>query len=291
MSGFTVRSLWLSCRDTLQAAEIENALPELDWLWQAVFGQDRHVMNPCEPIGLVPAEQLQQLVLRRAEHEPLQYLLGSQPFLDFELAVAPGVLIPRADTECVALQAIALGKKVYADGTMSDGRLLDLCAGSGALALALAVHLQKEVTAVELSDRAFSLLQQNIERVSAQLHCPKVQAVKADIFQFQQTLAPGSVGLIVSNPPYLTESEMRELQPEVQYEPSMALFGGQDGLDFYRHIAVGYREAVASGGVLIFEIGSDQAEAVRRILEQNGWRQVAVLQDEQGRDRCVSAMR
>lgn len=282
----SVRQLWQACRSRLRDAEIENAAQEADWLWQAVCGQDRHLMAPQETLPEAVAQKLWVLVCKRASHMPLQYLLGRWPFLDFELDVGPGVLIPRADTECVAECAVRLAQEIR-----PAGLLLDLCAGSGVLALALATRLNQRVTAVELSAEALPYLSNNTKRVCAQFGVPPVAVVQADVLQFQQTLAPASVGLIVSNPPYLTAQEMTQLQPEVAFEPSMALKGGEDGLLFYRHLARAYREKLVPGGALVLEIGAAQGNSVCSLLEENGWHSIALVQDTAGLDRCVSARR
>ncbi len=289
MSAVTVAALWRQCRALLDAAGIENAAAELDWLWQAAIGTDRHLLRQDAPVDAAKAAALQGLAARRAAREPVQYLLGSWPFLDFELQVAPGVLIPRQDTECVAEQAIALGRQLLAQGVLPGTACVDLCSGTGALALALAVHLHRPVTAVELSPDALPILRANAARVCEQLSAPPVQAVAADVFAFQNTLAPGSVGLLVSNPPYLTGQEMTQLQPEVVFEPAMALDGGVDGLRFYRHIAAAYLGCMAPGGALVLEIGAAQREAVCQLLADAGWQDIRTGRDLAGHDRWVSA--
>ena len=306
------RAVWTECRAVLTAAGIENAGQELDWMWENVFGQGRHLTDPAAPLPPQEVSRLRQMVEQRAQHRPLQYLLGSWPFLDFELRVAPGVLIPRADTECVALHAVECGRRFFdkaqRDGEASAGaasengpsvtpsadealRCIDLCAGSGAIALALAVRLGRPVTAVELSDAALPLLRENVRRVCAKAAVPSVTVVQADIFAYQETLPDGCVGLLTANPPYLTAQEMSALQPEVAFEPAMALDGGADGLDFYRHIVTAYRRCMAPGGTLVLEIGETQGTAVCTLLTENGWQDVRLLQDAAGLDRCVSAVR
>ncbi len=291
MNTLTVAALWRECRARLDAAAIENAGAELDWLWQAALGTDRHLQRPTDPVAATAAEKLRQLVAQRAQHLPVQYLLGRWPFMNFELQVAPGVLIPRQDTECVAETAIALGRQLLDEGVLPGAACVDLCAGSGALALALADHLRQPVTAVELSADALPVLKANVADVCAQFRLPPVRVCHADVFAFQATLAPGSVGLLVSNPPYLTGQEMTELQPEVTYEPAMALDGGADGLRFYRHIAASYVPCMAPGGALVLEIGAAQRQAVCALLSDAGWQDIRAGQDLAGHDRWISARR
>ena len=308
----TVRALWAACRDALAAAGIENAAAEADWLWQAAVGGDRHLFRPEDTVPLPRAEVLRCLTARRAAHEPLQYLLGSWPFLNFEVQVCPGVLIPRQDTECVAEEAIRQGRLLQAQGLLPTaapdagaggqsmpedaadagaGLCLDVCAGSGVLALALAVNLRVPVTAVELSAAALPCLQANAAQVCAQFAAPPVRVVQQDLFAYWQTLAPASVALLVSNPPYLTEEELQSLQPEVEHEPTLALDGGPDGLRFYRCLAQDYRACMQPGGAMVLEIGAQQGAAVCSLLQAAGWRQVRVLRDLAGHDRCICALR
>ena len=298
----TVLTLWRACRAALEAAGIENAAAETDWLWQAAVGSDRHLLRPEEPVAAEKAEALRALIARRAAHEPVQYLLGSWPFLDFEVKVAPGVLIPRQDTECVAEHAVALGEKLLAgeepaartpDGAKPVRELLwlDLCSGSGILALALATRLRVPVTAVELSDAALPILKENVQTVCKRTGAPAVRVEHADLFEYVRTLADESAALIVSNPPYLTQAEMEELQPEVTFEPAMALDGGADGLRFYRFLAQVYRSKLISGGALVLEIGAGQGAAVCELLRESGWRDVCLYPDAAGLDRCVTARR
>lgn len=247
-------------------------------------------------------QRLAELCEKRCSRYPLQYLLGRWPFLDFDLAVGPGVLIPRADTETVCEAAAACIRGLAAP------KALDLCAGSGALALGLKRLVpQAEVTALEKSPDALRYLRQNARtalRGPAQFHAmqggkaadlaaewaaPAIAVAEGDVFAYQDALAPASLDLIVSNPPYLTGPEMAALQPEVAFEPPMALDGGPDGLMFYRHIARAYRPAVRPGGALVLEVGWQQADAVSALLLQNGWQAVETRQDLGGNTRAVLA--
>lgn len=286
-------ALWREVRTALENAGIENAAAEADWLWQAAVGCDRHLLRPEQVVEPGKAGALRGLIARRAAHEPVQYLLGSWPFLNFEVKVTPGVLIPRQDTECVAEQAIALGQQLLAEkgAAVQEKLWLDLCSGSGILALALAVHLQMPVTAVELSEAALPVLKENVEKVCRQFGAPPVRVTAADLFRYVNVLEEDSTALIVSNPPYLTRAEMGELQPEVTHEPAMALDGGEDGLVFYRFLAKEYRRKLMPGGALVLEIGAAQGEAVCTLLRENGWREICLYQDAAGLDRCVTARR
>ena len=268
--------------------EVENRLasagcPDADFdareLFRLAAGQDVRLAEV--PLSRAQAETLEALTIRREQREPLQYLCGSWPFLDFELAVGPGVLCPRADTEVVAEAAAEMLAGVQAP------QVLDLCAGTGCLGLGVKRFCPAaEVTCVEKSPAAFRYLKQNA--VSA-LPQGAVRPVEGDLFTYWQTLPEGGLDLIVSNPPYLTAAEMKALQPEVAQEPAMALEAGEDGLVFYRALAEHYRKALRPGGALVLEIGWQQREAVMALLAANGWNDIACRKDYGGNDRCVTA--
>lgn len=214
-----------------------------------------------------------QLAERRIAGEPLQYLLGSWEFYGLPFAVGPGVLIPRADTECLVDAALQFLKG------RPKARVADLCAGSGCVGAAIqknAPHCR--VTAVEYSSAAFAYLQKNLADLAVQ-----VQAVQADITQG----GFGSYDLIVSNPPYICTNVLPTLQPEVQQEPAVALDGGADGLRFYRAILQHWLPCLCSGGALMVEIGYDQAAAVTDLFKAAGLAQVHTLQDYGKNDRVI----
>ena len=161
-------------------------------------------------------------------------------------------------------------------------KIIDLCSGSGCIAITLARELSgADVTAVELYEDAFAFLSKNNE-----LHGNPVKTVRGD------ALEPfGNFDCIVSNPPYITDEEMKELQTEVTFEPETALFGGTDGLDFYRAIAKNWFEHLNEGGLIAFEIGDTQGKAVADILTENGYKNAGIMKDYEGRDRVVTAIK
>ena len=141
---------------------------------------------------------------------------------------------------------------------------------------------EASITAVEKSPQAFAYLQKNVEGTP-------IIAVEQDVFGFEKTIEPASVWVIASNPPYITEQEMQQLAPELQYEPQMALYAPNEGLAFYQYFAAAYRPLLKEGGWMAFEIGAAQGKAVSQILQQAGASFVQVLQDGAGRDRVVRA--
>ena len=280
-AGMMPRAALREVEHRLAAAGCPDADFDAGELFRLVVEQD--VRLASEPLTAAQAERLEALTVRREQREPLQYLCGRWPFLDFELAVGPGVLCPRADTEVVAEAAAQTLAGVKAP------RVLDLCAGTGCLGLGVKRFCpDARVTCVEKSPEAFRYLEQNV-RSALPGAVPAAQAVQGDLFTYWETLPEGELDLIVSNPPYLTAAEMGQLQPEVAQEPAMALAAGEDGLVFYRALAEHYQRALRPGGALALEIGWQQREAVTALLEANGWVGIAWRKDYGGNDRAVTA--
>ena len=221
-------------------------------------------------------------LLRIRAGEPLAYILQEWDFYGMQLLVTPGVLIPRDDT--CAVTALAIKKALFLD---QSPRILDLCTGSGCIGLAIAHRVKDaKVTLADISQEAIAVARKNAvsQKLSARVSCVQVDALKAP------PAFLGKFDLIVSNPPYITREEMQELPDSVKnYEPHLALFGGEDGLDFYRSIASHYREALRPGGYLCFEFGAGQGDAVCEILESNGYTVQERTRDYNDRERAVTA--
>lgn len=217
---------------------------------------------------------------RRAKHEPLQYLLGKWEFYGMPFYVGEGVLIPRPDTETVVDAVLSRLKD------SAGQQILDLCTGSGCIALALAAHLpQSRITGLEKSPAALRYAERN----QAALGLKNAQMLAADVLDPAAAALYRELDAIVSNPPYLTAEDMRRLQREVSYEPAAALDGGSDGLHFYREITRLWRGSLRAGGMLAFEVGIHQAENVAAILEQNGFERMERIRDLGGIERVVLA--
>ncbi len=279
----TYRELYLQAKGLLAAAGVDPPGPDAITLMTAFFGIDRPGLALRG--GERPAQKSEAAFLeavgQRAARRPLQYILGRWDFMGLSLKVGEGVLIPREDT-AVLVEAAA-------------GRLnafpapagLDLCAGTGAVALGLCSLLpEASVTCLELSDSAFPYLEQNLAAYP-QYH---IQAKRGDILlpETAEAFSPASLDFIVSNPPYVKKEELPALQPEVQREPAFALDGGPDGLAFYRAIVSLWLPLVKPGGLLALEIGEEQGRAVSALLKAHGLEHVKVLPDWAGLDRCVA---
>ena len=227
-------------------------------------------------------DDMDSAVQRLLAGEPLAYILGEWTFYGMTLYIDRNVLIPRDDTCAVAQLAIKRG--LFLD---QDPRILDLCTGSGCIGLAIAQRVKDaRVTLADVSKEALNIAKKNVSRhqLSARVSC-----VQAD------ALAPapaflGKFDMIVSNPPYIPTGEMAELDGSVKdYEPHLALDGGNDGLDFYRSIVKNYTAVLKDGGFMCFEFGMGQGDDVCDILTKNGYTILDRFQDFNNRERAVLA--
>lgn len=209
--------------------------------------------------------------------EPLQYVIGRWDFYESEFHVGRGVLIPRPETEELTELVLDNAKR------LCSPVVFDLCSGSGCIGISIAKALPSStVYCVEKSEKALQYLLKNAESIS------NVKVVNSDI-NYPSDIK--NADIIVSNPPYIKSSDLSALQREVQYEPSMALDGGADGLDFYRIIAEKWNSNLKENGMLFLEIGEDQGEAVYEILEKQGFKEIEVIKDMYGNNRMVKSVK
>lgn len=226
--------------------------------------------------------KMEAAVERILSEEPLAYVLGEWDFYGMTLHVDHNVLIPRDDT--CAVTSLAIRQALFLD---SNPRILDLCTGSGCIGLAIATRVKDaKVTLADISREAMAVAKKNItaQKLSGRVSCVQVDAL--------QDPAPflGKFDMIVSNPPYITTREMRELPVSVKrYEPHLALHGGDDGLEFYRSIASRYGAALKPDGYLCFEFGMGQGDDVCKILTDNGYTIIERVKDYNDRERAVLA--
>ena len=275
----TVRKALEAGRDLLAMAGIGEAALDARLLLEHVTGMTRSALL-LEWARELPEEQLQAyqaLLARRAAREPLQHITGSVSFMGVEIACDGRALIPRQETELLAEQAVELSKQ--RDGLTA----LDLCTGTGCIAIAMAVlGRYSAITATDISQEALDLAKANITRNTA-----SVELLQGDLFE---AVGGRRFDVIVSNPPYVAAAELPELMPEVrEHDPLRALDGGPDGLAFYRRIAAEAPRHLNPGGRLLLEIGADQGAAVSGLLAAAGFKDVRVLQDYSGMDRIVTA--
>jgi release factor glutamine methyltransferase len=221
------------------------------------------------------------LVERRAAGEPTQYLTGEREFYKRRFQVDDRVLIPRPETELLVDAALAVLP------TDASARVLDVCTGSGCVAISLAAERpQARIWAIDLSEGACEVARLNARKHGVESRC---EVLAGDLFD---PLPPGErFHVIVSNPPYVTEGELPTLSPEVRCEPRLALEGGPDGLRLIRRLVSEAKEWLRPGGLLALEVGETQGEAVRGLLSQAGYREVRIEQDWEKRDRLALALR
>lgn len=266
------------CR-SLQAAGIEEATLDARLLLEAVCGTDRNdlLVHGEQPVAPEAEEKYLNWIRQRAEHIPLQQLTGEQDFMGLTFSVNEHVLIPRQDTEILVEEVL----KELHDGM----RILDMCTGSGCILLSL-LHYSNdcEGLGVDLSAEALEVAGRNVLKVLTPEKAEHAHFLQSDLFEKVE----GKFEIIVSNPPYIASAEVEKLMPEVRdHEPRMALDGTEDGLYFYRCIIEEAGRHLVSSGMLFFEIGYDQGQAVSELMRTEGYREVQVVQDYAGLDRVV----
>lgn len=273
-------------RRILAEAGIPAPAVDTELLLAHVLGRSRGEVAVQSLVGGVATTEqavlFRELLARRAAREPLQHLTGLAPFRALELYVGPGVFVPRPETEGVAQIAIdALGARAE-----ESPIAVDLCTGSGAIALAMATEVPRaRVFAVELSPEAAVWTTRNIEATRAD-----VTLVVGDLADTLGEL-DGTVSVVVSNPPYIPVG-MIPRDPEVRlFDPQLALFGGADGLDVVRSLSQRALRLLVPGGTLVIEHGEEQGEAIRDLLSADGWRAPATFPDLTRRDRTTTALR
>ena len=265
--------------DALRAAEKQlQAIPEprldAEYMLADALHTSRLMMLIDKSRVLTAAEEeaFERMMARREQREPLQYILGSQSFMGFSFKTDPRALIPRNDTEALCEEALR--------HIRPGDRVLDLCTGTGALGIAIKKLCPKAiVTATDISEAALSLAEENARSLQAE-----VRFLQGDLFA---PVSGEEFEVIVSNPPYIPEALRGRLQAEVEKEPALALFAGEDGLDFYRRIAREAPSRLSPQGWLCLEVGDGEAETVATLLKTD-FESVRILPDLNGLDRVVS---
>ena len=259
----------------LKEAEIGEAQLDARLLLEEVCGTDHNTLlcHGDREVSEKEEEQYRKTIEQRAQHVPLQHILGYQDFMGLRFHVNEHVLIPRQDTEILVEEAMRY---------LHDGmRILDFCTGSGCILLSL-LHYSNdcEGTGVDISKEALQVAALNAELLGI-----KADFLKSDLYE----KVTGKFDLLVSNPPYIERKVIPTLMEEVrEYDPYIALDGGEDGLDFYRRIIGGAQDYLKRGGQILMEIGSGQAQAVSELLREAGFKEIDVCRDFAGLDRVVS---
>lgn len=273
----TVPELYFHAKKILERNNIESASFEAMCIVEHVFGKKLALLL-AEKLNASEDQEntVNNIAYRRISGYPLQYLLGKWEFFGLPFYVGEGVLIPRQDTETLVETALKIKLP-------ENPKIVDLCSGSGCIAAALYLNIKNaEVTAVEISDKAVEYIEKNSKHNNADINI-----VKGDVFSEETAEKFKDIDVIVCNPPYLTEDDMNSLQREVTFEPETALFGGRDGLDFYRIITKIWRECLKSGGILAYEIGMGQENHVKKIFEENNFTNIEMTKDLSGIIRVV----
>ena len=264
--------LYAQCRELIAQRDEDSADFEIKCIFQDILGEKFPMFAPKELVPDDKAAEILSVSKRRSEGYPLQYLLGQWEFWGCNFKVGEGVLIPRPDTETLVEQVLDICRKEK----LTDPKIADLCSGSGCIAVALKKELPKaEVYAVELSEKALYYLRQNTELNG----CGDIKIISGDVLKSETARQITGLDVLVSNPPYLTFQDMSELMIEVRYEPESALFGGEDGLDFYRAVTELWKASIKDGGFIAYKFGFGQHDAVKDILEKNGFTNVELRRD------------
>lgn len=293
---------WAS--EYLSSKGIPDSPIEAECLLAHALGSQRKdiLIHPERVPAPEEAERFRDFIDRRGKREPLQYITGEVEFRGLLLKVNREVLIPRPETELLVEDAISSmnsgdtilnsqGIKYGVPGIKGkDVTVLDLCTGSGCIAISIAKDLPySRVYAVDISEGAIEIARENAERHGVM---ERVIFLPGDMYEAIELLGlDGEIDLIVSNPPYVSKKDMEGLQPEIkEYEPLQALYGGEDGLDFYRRVIDEAPFYLSPGGILIMEIGYGQAERVKALLEQEGvFEQIEIKKDLAGIERVIKA--
>ena len=278
----TYNELYIDLRNRLRDAGVEAATLEAALLVAHAAGKDYARLMADLRLYTSPEveAQVETLARRRLSGEPAAYITGSWSFCGLDLAVNRNVLIPRSDTEVLVETALELSGK-----TDSELRILDLCTGSGCIGCALARFLpQSRVVLADVSPEALRVARENVQRcaLGARAVC-----VEADALTLPSPRL-GSFDLIVSNPPYIPAGELETLDASVRdYEPHLALDGGDDGLKFYRAILGGWKTLLRQSGWMLFEVGETQADEVEKLMRLASLRSIGRARDTAGYDRVV----
>ncbi len=278
----TIFEAYNSTKKKLEKAGIEDFVFEAKQIIKHITGLNstQILTNYNKNLTKFQENNLVALIHQREVRYPLQYIFGEWDFYGRSYFVGPGVLAPRADTETVVEEALEFLKG------KEKPEILDLCAGSGCIGITLAKEIQNSrVYLVEKYKEASNYAEKNIERNSAD----NVSLVIGDIFE--GALSDGEYDLIISNPPYIPENEMKDISPETKYEPETALLAENGGMEFYEAIIKGYKKSLKTGGMLAFEVGINESQRVAELLAKEGYTDIKIKKDLNNIERAVSGIK
>lgn len=268
----------------LYEAGIANPALDSQLILSHVLGTNRLNLLVYDKVNLTKQQQecYGILLSQRCQFVPIAYIIGRKEFYGLNFYIKTGVLIPRPETEFVVEETLK------AAGTISYPVIADLCCGSGAISVAIAVNNNKaKIYAIEISDIACEVARFNINAHDVK---DRVSLFKGDLWTPLEERKIRELDIIVSNPPYIPSQELKNLPKDVKNEPRLALDGGSDGLEFYHRIVSRAPEFLKPGGRIIFEIGWNQASDVKSILEKSGFKQIKVRKDYAGFDRIITGV-
>ncbi len=235
------------------------------------------------PLKSSELEEYRERITKRAQRIPAAYIIGRKEFMSLEFDITEDVLIPRPETENMVEEIISYCR----DNELQDAHIIDIGTGSGAVAVSLAHYLpETKVVGVDISKNAVKIARKNAEKFELE---ERLSIVNSDLLQGFIKRDISGIDIIVSNPPYISDSEMEELPPEVKKEPERALRAGKEGLDFYKKLIPQAAQVLKDGGKIFLEIGSSQAEAVQALFAGN-WQDIKVIKDYADHDRIVTAV-
>jgi release factor glutamine methyltransferase len=280
----TVGSLVRDVRARLAAAGIQTCQQEAVWLIEFALGVSgvRQVIDKDRLLSTSEVAKVHALVRRRAAREPLQYILGTQEFCGIEFDVTPSVLIPRPETELLVEEVI---RRI---SPAQQATVVDICTGSGCIAVAVArLRSHSRVIATDISNASLKVARQNARRHGVE---NRITWLEGDMLKpLAQKELDGCIDVVVANPPYITEADWIDLQPEVRdFEPRRALVAGPRGTECHERLLKDARRYLSAGGALIMEIGKGQGQAVRRLVESiDGYEPVRLLRDAADSERVM----
>lgn len=281
----TIGELYTNLKSVLRLMNIDTYAFEAKLIIEKAFDSElpRILMNRDSAVPESILDNIQDMTEKRKKGFPIQYILGEWEFYGYKFKVGEGVLIPRQDTETLIDYVLDICCK----NNIKSPKIIDLCSGTGCIAIALKKEMpDSEIYALENSGIALEYLEYN-----AKLNQADIKIMEADVLEDKYTDNFKDFDIIVSNPPYLTRQDMRELQPEVRFEPITALYAGEDGLYFYQRITPLWKKILKFGGMIVYEIGMNQHESVSDILKSNNFNQTEFIKDTAGIIRVVSGVK